>query len=522
MELTAAHVGELVRELAPLTSGARVLDAQAHPPTDLLLVLETDDAGTGEDATTEKRVRRVRLSANRIASRLHLQIGPVLRHTGALGPFFRRVASELEDARLANLVQVGGDRIVRLDFARSGSPPRSLVAELTGRHANLVLVDATGKVLDTLVRPEPGTRAAERLGTGATWAPPGGKPPKNAPSEPISESLPAPPSPPEASAALAALAPLSWRVESSVGAAGERQHSDRQRRSLTERLERRLKSARAHRAGLDDKARATDDAERVRMDAELITAHLASLRPGLREIELEDSFTPGSPPRTIALDPGLNPRRNAERLFARAKKLLRSRERLPEEIELAEAQVAGLEGLLARARDDDEDPESVEKEAVDGGWLPQVQKAPERRKPEPRKPYHRFFALRGSEIRVGRSARDNDELTFRASRGNDLWLHTADTPGSHVVLVLEKGAAPDPEEVLDAAHLAAHFSPKRGAQKVNVHVARRKEVHKPRRAKAGLVTLSGGRVQRIRVEEERLTRLLATRGRPRPGSSEAG
>ena len=123
---------------------------------------------------------------------------------------------------------------------------------------------------------------------------------------------------------------------------------------------------------------------------------------------------------------------------------------------------------------------------------------------------------------MGRSARDNDELTFRASRGNDLWLHTADTPGSHVILVVAKGAEPDPEEVLDAAHLAVHFSPKRGAGRVDVHVARRKLVSKPRRAPAGLVPLSGGKVKRVRLEPERLERRLATRGRPRPGGEAAG
>ena len=51
-----------------------------------------------------------------------------------------------------------------------------------------------------------------------------------------------------------------------------------------------------------------------------------------------------------------------------------------------------------------------------------------------------------------------------------------------------------------------------------MHVARRKEVQKPRRAPAGLVTLSGGKTLRIRVEPERLARLLATRGKPRPGA----
>ncbi|NOT32359.1 MAG: hypothetical protein HOP15_18085, partial [Planctomycetes bacterium] len=101
-----------------------------------------------------------------------------------------------------------------------------------------------------------------------------------------------------------------------------------------------------------------------------------------------------------------------------------------------------------------------------------------------------------------------------------LWLHTANAPGSHVVLRLEKGAEPDGEELLDAAHLAAHFSPLRGEPRVDVHVARQKEVHKPRKAPAGLVTLSGGKLIRLRLEPERLARLLETRARPAAASED--
>jgi predicted ribosome quality control (RQC) complex YloA/Tae2 family protein len=68
---------------------------------------------------------------------------------------------------------------------------------------------------------------------------------------------------------------------------------------------------------------------------------------------------------------------------------------------------------------------------------------------------------------------------------------------------------PDPEELLDAAHLAVHFSPLREAKGASVHVCRRKEVHKPRGAKPGLVTVSGGRRLQLRMQPERLTRLLS-------------
>jgi predicted ribosome quality control (RQC) complex YloA/Tae2 family protein len=87
-------------------------------------------------------------------------------------------------------------------------------------------------------------------------------------------------------------------------------------------------------------------------------------------------------------------------------------------------------------------------------------------------------------------------------------MHTADSPGSHVVLRVPKGTEPHPEDLIDAAHLAVHFSPQKSASRVRVHVARRKEVHKPRGAKPGLVTLSGGKILDVRVQPARLQRLL--------------
>jgi len=78
--------------------------------------------------------------------------------------------------------------------------------------------------------------------------------------------------------------------------------------------------------------------------------------------------------------------------------------------------------------------------------------------------------------------------------------------------VLGKGADPDSEDLVDAAHLAVHFSPLRGASRARVHVARRKEVHKPRGAKPGLVHLSGGRILDVRMQPDRLRRLLGSRG----------
>ncbi len=311
-------------------------------------------------------------------------------------------------------------------------------------------------------------------------------------------------------------------MESALGGQADLARRAREVRDLTGRLERRVEKARGLVRGLEARLAATAEIDRLRSDGELLKASLGALKRGMSEVVVADFFAPEAPQRRVELDPRLSPHENVERIFERARKLERSRASVETELEIARRRERDLTALLARAADPASDPAHLEQEAIEGGLLEKRQPDSERAKqkePAPRLPYRAFASSRGGEIRVGRSARDNDALTFRHSKGSDLWLHTADAPGSHVVLVLQKGAAPDSEEMVDAAHLAVHFSPLKGASRARVHVALRKEVHKPRGAKPGLVQLSGGKILDVRMQPERLRRLLGQRGSAPGGSS---
>jgi len=495
--LSAHHVGELVIELARVVVGGTVVDAAPLPPRDLVLVLE---------APGWPGVRRVRLSAAADGPRLHVQQGRVERHDGAVGPFFERVRRELTGGTLKAVEQVRRDRLALLRFDTPAGR-RALLAELVGRHANLVLLDGSERVLEWLVAPKPGKDAARppRLALGAPYEPPPGRPP-DAPGPGVASAF----AEPSASPRDPSLAPLSWIVECALGARVDGAERDRAAKHLSERLERRRESLRRSLAGLAQREKAAEGAERVRQDGELVKASMSQLRRGLDHVELADWFSSDGAPRRIALDPKLSPKENVEKLFERYHKLVRSAASLAEEIERTTARAARVEALLAELAGGG-DPAGVEGRAVSEGLVDAL--ASERGKrvqvAAPRLPYRRYTSARGTEILVGRTAKDNDVVTMRIARGNDVWLHTADTPGSHVVLRVERGSEPHDEDVLDAAHLAVHFSPLRGASRANVTVARRKDVHKPKGAPAGLVTLSGGRTRSLRMEPERLARLLA-------------
>ena len=305
-------------------------------------------------------------------------------------------------------------------------------------------------------------------------------------------------------------APLSWVVESLVGSQATDLELGRSRKALVARLERKLARAKNQLAGLAKRRDSAEASDRVRQDAELLQAHLGQLKRGDTSLSAED-WTTGET-RTIPLDPARTPKQNLEQLFARYKKLQRALAGMQEEEERAANNLAQLEAFLAQAENESSDPAAVEDAAVAAGAIDPPQAPPPKpgreKTKQGRLPYRTFQGTSGAEIRVGRTARDNDTLTTHHCRGNDLWLHTADSPGSHVVLCLAGAKEPDPEDLLDAATLALHFSPLRGARKADIHIARGKEVHKPRGAKPGIVTLSGGRTLHLRLEDGRLRRLL--------------
>ncbi|MEM8711655.1 MAG: NFACT family protein [Planctomycetota bacterium] len=459
----------------------------------------------------------MRLAADPNAPRIHLQQGRVKRHTGPTGPFFRELEAHLVGLELKRIAPVQRDRIVLVEF-KGDEGKRGLLVELFGRRANAMLLGPGDRVIALAVENPRRRNEPPRLTIGEPWkAPSLGTPPAD-PGPSIEEAFDSPDEPPPGK--VKDRAPLSWRVESSLGGDAEEAHAEDARRRLRQRVKRRIGRAEGLLKGLHAKAEAAEGAERVRQDGDLLKALIGTFERGAASVEAQDWFSEGAPPRTIELDPKLSPQENVAKLFDRFHRLERARGTVLEEIERAEARLAELTSLAERAEDASLDAEALDDEAVARGLLEprQIADVRKKKKPAPRRPYRSFTGCKGTEIRVGRTSRDNDTLSIRLARGSDYWLHTADVPGSHVILLNPKGQEPHQEEILDAAHLAIHFSPIRGTDRAPVHVVQRKHIHKPKGAKPGLVTLSGGRILEVRVQPERLSALLRGPDPALPGS----
>ena len=285
------------------------------------------------------------------------------------------------------------------------------------------------------------------------------------------------------------------------------------RRELEKRLRARVHRLRRALAAVDEDAARAARASEERKRAELLVPHQARVPRGAREARVPDwgDLDEQGSPREVALplDPALSAAENAARWFRRSHRYQAAAARIAARRAEVAATLQRGEELLARAgaAADAAALRSLEDDAAT--ILGPRQARPAARAEAARLPYRTFRSAIGARILVGRSARDNDALTLRVARGNDVWLHARGVQGSHVVIP-EPGDAPDARTLADAALLAAHFSRARGEEAAEVSWTRCKHVRKPKGAAPGSVIAIQERTLRVRADPARLSALLSS------------
>jgi predicted ribosome quality control (RQC) complex YloA/Tae2 family protein len=265
-----------------------------------------------------------------------------------------------------------------------------------------------------------------------------------------------------------------------------------------------LKKAERKLAAIEGDLARVSETPRLRREANVLLCHLDDVPRGAREVRLFDDSREEWV--EIALDPALDARRAAEQRFERARKLERGLAISNERRAAAHAEVERLRAQLAEL-----DQATPERGLAIAHELGLVAGAPARRpQPKARVPFRTFRGAHGEPIFVGKGAADNDTLTLTVARPHDHWLHVRGSPGSHVVVPLEKKAQIAPELLLDAATLAAHFSQQRGEPTVEIAHTERRFVRKLKGSAPGSVNVDRERVFVLRVEAARLARLLAS------------
>ena len=238
------------------------------------------------------------------------------------------------------------------------------------------------------------------------------------------------------------------------------------------------------------------DAALLRRQAEALLAHASPLPPGSSEVELRDPYEPARSLR-VRVDPGRSAPANADRLFEKARRI----ERAHREID---ARLTETRRRLEAARASEERAASATGLHELPGTAPPP--GPVSKRDRARAGPRHFLTSRGLSILVGRGARENHRLTFSIAGPEDLWLHARDVPGGHVILRDPEGRAA-PEDIREAAEVAAFCSDARDEARVDVHCLRRKHV-RPGRGGPGRVSFSHEETVRVapRDPEGRLRR----------------
>jgi len=278
----------------------------------------------------------------------------------------------------------------------------------------------------------------------------------------------------------------------------ERDRVKQQASELIRRVENELQKNRQKLKKQEKELLATENAEEFRQKGELLTTFLHQVPNDQDQVILDNYYT--NQPITIALDKALTPNQNAQRYFKRYQKLKEAVKYLTELIAETKATILYLESVetVLNQAGLDEIAE-IREELIQTGFIRrrQREKIQKRQKPE------KYLASDGKTIiLVGRNNLQNDELTFKMARKEELWFHAKDIPGSHVVITANLN--PTDEVKTDAAELAAYFSKGRLSNLVQVDMIEVKKLNKPTGGKPGFVTYTGQKTLRVTPDPEKI------------------
>jgi predicted ribosome quality control (RQC) complex YloA/Tae2 family protein len=272
------------------------------------------------------------------------------------------------------------------------------------------------------------------------------------------------------------------------------------RHQITQKLNNVLGKLRVKAEGFENRLDRSDRADQAKHQADLLMANLHQWKPGMTAIELADFET--EEPVKIPLDPEKNAVLNAQSFYKQHQKLKRTRAAIEPLLEAVQAEIFYLEEIETAViqldrydtLDDLEALEEIRDELIQEGYLEGSEYRKTTNQQDSETQPYRYKTPSGFELLIGRNNRQNDQLTFRTATEYDLWFHTQEIPGSHVLLRLEPGAIADEKDLQFTANLAAYHSRARQSEQVPVVYTEPRHVYKPKGAKPGTVIYKQERV----------------------------
>ncbi|MGI8884611.1 MAG: Rqc2 family fibronectin-binding protein [Pyrinomonadaceae bacterium] len=454
-ELSAALVGQKFGKIFPLSRFQLAIDFRLHDSNYLFISVEP---GSPRIYLIKRRVR---------------DLEKLAAHSS---PFVLFLRKRLANAVLRNIEQIADERILRFEFSAQTELGQTenyaLVAQITGRSANLFLIDKNDFILDAIRE-----TFGEGQEIGNRYAPPVREEEKRRRGE-------------EESFSIGNFESLSEALDVFYLEKEAEQRFLAKAKSAESKLKKEIAKREKLLKNLNRDLANHGDASKWKRSGDLILANLAdAIRLG-GKVLVVDYFDGNIPTVEIEIDENDSLTEAAEKFFRRYTKARNAGEEISKRLETLQKELARLNLQKTRLTEAIADKDDL---IVDE----YVEEKPEKSQTKQRDRHaegftgaRRFQSGEGFEILVGKASKDNDYLTFRVAKSMDLWLHAADYPGSHVVVKNPNRLEIPPKTLLEAAQIAAFYSQARTQPKVAVHYTPKKFVNKPKGASAGLVSLS--------------------------------
>lgn len=252
--------------------------------------------------------------------------------------------------------------------------------------------------------------------------------------------------------------------------------------------------------------RSIKNRDELRLKGELLTANIYSIKKGMTTVELPNYYSENQELVAIELDSNKTPSENAQKYYKAYNKAKRTFEALKDQIKSNDEELAYLESVLTSVNNctDEQDVKEIRRELREEGYVKKVKNQKDKSKKHS-VPLH-FISQDGFDIYVGKNNIQNDELTLKFARPRDIWMHTKNIPGSHVIIVANGHTIPD-TTLNEGAMLSAFYSKAKNSSKVPVDYTEKKNVKKPNGSKPGFVIYETNQTAYITTSEEEIKKI---------------
>lgn len=275
------------------------------------------------------------------------------------------------------------------------------------------------------------------------------------------------------------------------------------KKNISIKLERLIHKLEKQQKELDE----SENAEIYKVKGELITSYIYMIEKGMESIDVQNFYDPNYNTVTISLNKNLTPSENAQKYFKKYNKLKNAKIEITHQMEMTKEEVEYLENTILGIENCEnlKELKDIREELIKTGYV-KSQKKIGKKEIQPSTAPLEFKSSEGYQILVGKNNRQNDYLTLRLADNDDVWMHTKDIPGSHVIIKCA-GHEPSDQTLFEGAVLAAYYSKARMSAKVPVDYTKKKNVKKPSGAKPGMVIYETNNTAYVTPNEEIIAKL---------------